>query len=93
MLVVHQFSYRMLNSRHVIKTDYSRIDLVHNMDGFGSPTLKRDTFASNAAAKNMPLKGFKLFYPERGSWSYDKPLMTPADVLALKPQPVLIIYQ
>jgi len=93
ILVVHQFSYRMISSRQEIRANYPRIDLVHNMDGIGVPSLKKDTYAFIAAAKNIPQKGFKLFFPERGSKFCDKPLMTPADVLSLKPQPVMISYQ
>lgn len=93
ILVVHQFRYEMLTDRQRIKADYPRIQLVHTMDGFGAPFLKKDSFAFNAKATNMPLKGFKLFYNDRRSWSYDQPLMSPAEVLALKPQPVLIMYQ
>jgi len=31
--------------------------------------------------------GFKLFY------NYDVPLMTPAQVLQMKPRPVFVVYQ
>ena len=93
ILLVHQFSYKMLTSRPAIKADYPRVKLVHTMDGFGHPALKKDTFAANAKATNLAMKGFKLFYNHRGSWSYDLPLMSPAEVLSLKPRPVVIIYQ
>lgn len=91
ILVLHQFRYDMLTERHLIRTDFPDIQIVHTMDGFGAPFLKQDSYKYNALAKNMPLKGFKLFFNDRGSWSHDQPLMSPAEVLALKP--VLIIYQ
>jgi len=93
ILVLHQFRYDMLTERHLIRTDFPGLQLVHTMDGFGPPFKKLDTYKFNARAKNLPLKGFKLFFNDRGSWSFDQPLMNPAEVLALKPQPVLIIYQ
>ena len=93
ILVLHQFHYKMLSVRHKIKADFPGLLLVHTMDGFGPPFKKLDTYKFNARAKNMPIKGFKLFFNDRGSWSFDQPLMSPAEVLALKPQPVLIIYQ
>jgi hypothetical protein len=93
ILVLHQFRYDMLTERHLIRADFPGIQLVHTMDGFGPPFLKKRSYNDNALANNLQLKGFKLFYNDRGSWSYDLPLMDPSQVMALKPQPVLIIYQ
>jgi hypothetical protein len=94
LLVIHQFNYMMLRNRGVIKTDFSRVRLVHCMDGIGSPEMKRDTYAYNAQATNMPTKGFKLFYnlgiPGAG---FDNPIMTPEEVYDLSPRPFVIMYQ
>lgn len=94
MLVVHQFNHVMIKNRNVVKTDFDRVTLVHCMDGIGHPAMKRDTYASNAQAVNMPIKGFKLFYnfgiPGAG---YDSPLMSPKDVYELNPRPYVIMYQ
>lgn len=94
MLVVHQFRYSMIQGREKVRADYERVQLIHTADGFGSPSLKRNTYAMNSLASNMPLKGFKLFFkttvPGAG---YDQPLLSPPEVLALEPKPVLIIYQ
>ena len=94
MLVVHQFRSSMIQGRERIKADDERVLLIHTADGFGPPSLKKNTYAINAAASNMPLKGFKLFfksvYPGAG---YDEPLLTPPEVLSLNPRPALIIYQ
>jgi hypothetical protein len=94
ILVVHQFNYTMIRGRELVKADFPRIDLIHNADGFGSPAVKLDSYKMNSQATNMPHKGFKLFYsnPWR-SWGFDKPLMTPEQVMCLEPQPVLIMYQ
>lgn len=94
MLVVHQFKPSMIQGRERVRADNERVLLVHTADGFGPPALKKNTYALNALANNMPLKGFKLFFkttvPGAG---YDIPLLTPPEVLALTPRPVLIIYQ
>jgi hypothetical protein len=94
MLVVHQFRYSMIQGRERVRADFERVQLIHTADGFGSPSLKRNTYAMNSLASNMPLKGFKLFFkttvPGAG---YDQPLLSPPEVLALEPKPVLIIYQ
>lgn len=94
MLVVHQFKPSMIQGRDRVRADNERVLLVHTADGFGPPALKKNAYALNALAGNMPLKGFKLFFkttvPGAG---YDNPLLTPPEVLALTPRPVLIIYQ
>lgn len=94
ILVVHQFNHVMIKNRHRVRSDYDPVFLVHTQDGFGSPDLKRGTYAYNAAATNMPYKGFKLFYRSgyRGA-GYDDPLMTPEEVVRLKPEPFIIMYQ
>lgn len=94
MFVVHQFNWVMIEDRPEVRTDFDRVDLVHNADGYGPPEDKHQSWEYNRAATNIPLKGFKLFYPK--DWrdgGYDDPLMTPEEVLALDPRPVLIMYQ
>ncbi len=94
MFVVHQFNWVMIENRHEVRTDFDRVDLVHNADGFGPPKDKHQSWDYNRRATNIPLKGFKLFYPkEWRDGGYDDPLMTPEEVLALEPRPVLIMYQ
>ena len=94
MFVIHQFNNVMLRNRGDIRSDFHRVRLVHCADGFGSPGLKRHTYAFNALASNMPIKAFKLFYdlgiPGAG---VDKPLMMPREVYNLNPRPYIIMYQ
>jgi len=94
MLVIHQFNYVMIKNRSDVKANFNRVRLVHCADGFGHPGMKRDSYAFNALASNMPIKGFKLFYnfniPGAG---YDDPLMTPKQVYELNPRPYVIMYQ
>jgi len=94
MLVIHQFNHRMIRSRELVKSDFRRVRLVHCADGFGAPAIKRVSYAFNAEASNIPVKGFKLFYdlgiPGAG---FDSPLMTPKEVYALTPRPYIIMYQ
>jgi hypothetical protein len=94
LLVIHQFNWRMISNRENVESNFERVRLVHCADGFGSPRLKRDSYAFNAQARNIPIKGFKLFYnfgiPGAG---YDQPLLSPAEVYALNPRPYLIMYQ
>jgi hypothetical protein len=93
-LVIHQFNWQMIRNREKVRSDFRRVRLVHCADGFGPPRLKRSTYAYNARAENMPVKGFKLFFnfgiPGAG---YDSPLMTPKEVYELNPRPYIIMYQ
>jgi hypothetical protein len=94
MLVIHQFNWRMIKDREKVESRLSRVRLIHCADGFGNPSLKRQSYAYNAQADNIPIKGFKLFYnfniPGAG---YDAPLLSPGEVFALNPRPYLIMYQ
>ncbi len=95
-LVFHQFKAQMVWHRNKAHSEYSNVLLVHSTSGWGSPKLKKGTHKFNSEATNMPYKAFKLwYYPgmQVKGLHYDSPLMTPASVLNLKPQPGLIIYQ
>lgn len=94
MLVIHQFNAIMIKNRQNVKTAFDRVQLIHCADGFGSPNLKKESYAFNAFAKNIPLKSFKLFLkPTVQGAGYDWPLMKPEEVFALNPRPYLIMYQ
>ncbi len=94
MLVIHQFNSCMIKNRRAVRSDFERVQLIHCSDGFGSPRLKKDTYAYNALATNMPLKSFKLFLkPTVAGAGYDSPLMKPEEVLELNPRPCFIMYQ
>jgi hypothetical protein len=94
LLVIHQFNWCMISGREKVQSNFSKVRLVHCADGFGQPAVKRSSYAFNAKADNMPVKGFKLFYnfgiPGAG---YDNPLLTPKEVFELNPRPYVIMYQ
>ncbi|GAB1483549.1 hypothetical protein MASR2M78_23650 [Treponema sp.] len=94
MLVIHQFNWRMISSREQVRSDFARVRLVHCADGFGPPAMKRSSYAFNALAPNIPVKGFKLFFksafPAAG---FDEPLIPPKEVFELSPRPYVIMYQ
>lgn len=86
ILIIHRFTERMLTGHDRIRLD-SRVQVVITMDGFGRPALKRDSYRCFVAAQPVQFTGFKLFYQQ------DVPLMSAADVLALRPVPHIVIYQ
>ncbi len=94
MLVVHQFKPSMIRESSVVRADFDRVIPVHTADGFGIPEVKRNAYAINVKSKNMPVKGFKLFFESKVPGAgWDKPLMLPSEVISLEPMPLLIIYQ
>jgi hypothetical protein len=86
LFVVHQFNDRMLSDKEAL-IDYPAVDLIWDADGFGPPFPKIEDYNQYAGEPGFEHGAFKLFY------QYDLPLMTPAQVLALKPRPVFVIYQ
>jgi hypothetical protein len=90
VLIVHRFTRDMVTGYRKIKLD-PRVQIVMNMDGWGPPSLKRESYRRYVYQYPVEYTGFKLFY-KNDTKAGDK-LMTPADVLALYPKPIYIQYQ
>jgi hypothetical protein len=90
VLVVHRFTRDMLTHYTRIRLD-PRVQVVINMDGWGPPWMKRESYRRYVARYPVEFTGFKLFY--RNDTKQGDKLMTPADVLALFPRPIYIQYQ
>ncbi len=86
MLLIHQFNVYSISNKDQIKP-MKGVDLVLNMDGFGSPEMKLATWGVVVQQQPIEYNGIKLFYDQ------DEPLMSPADVMALEPTPDVINYQ
>lgn len=86
LLIVHQFNLYSLTNRDQI-VQIPDVQYVLEVDGWGGPDAKRDTYA--VVGGNVPHEfyGFKLWYRQ------DVPLMTAAEVMALQPPPDIVIYQ
>lgn len=91
VLVVHRFTRDMLTGYKRIKLD-PRVQIVVNMDGWGPPHLKRESYRAYVWKYPVEYTGFKLFY-HNDTKKKGSTLMSPADVLALNPKPVYIQYQ
>jgi len=90
VLVVHRFTHRMLTHAKEIKLD-PRVQVVINMDGWGPPYLKYDSYRVYVEAEPVQFTGFKLFF--RNDAKKGDPILTPAEVLLLNPKPLYIQYQ
>ncbi len=90
ILVVHRFTKNMLQNANQIKLD-PRVQVVINMDGWGQPWHKFDTYATCEASEPVQFTGFKLFF-HNDTRKGDK-VLAPSEVLALRPRPIYIQYQ
>jgi hypothetical protein len=88
ILVVHRFTQHGVTNSREIKLD-SRVQIVMDMDGFGPPELKKNTFRKWIKAEPVQFVGWKQFYKPRN----DNPRTTIAEILRLRPRPVYIQYQ
>ncbi|MEO8909638.1 MAG: hypothetical protein ABI408_05360 [Gemmatimonadaceae bacterium] len=90
VLVVHRFTRKMLTNANQIKLD-PRVQVVINMDGWGQPWLKYDSYRAYVEAEPVQYTGFKLFY--HNDTKKGDPILTPSEVLLLNPKPLYIQYQ
>ncbi|HEU4629518.1 MAG TPA: hypothetical protein VFS08_07215 [Gemmatimonadaceae bacterium] len=90
VLVVHRFTQGMVTNAEQIRLD-PRVQVVMDMDGWGPPWLKFDSYTDYIVAEPVQFTGFKLFFhndTKKGSG-----LLTPAELVQLVPAPLYIQYQ
>ncbi len=90
VLIVHRFTTNMLQHTDAITLD-PRVQVVINMDGWGQPWLKFDTYARCEEAEPVQYTGFKLFF--HNDTKKGDALLSPLEVLAIRPRPLYIQYQ
>jgi hypothetical protein len=86
LLVVHRFTGDMIENEDQLE-QHPGIALVVNVDGFGDQPNKISKYHEFTRGKRDRHHGFKLFYEE------DLNLMKPREVLRLRPQPDLVVYE
>ena len=90
VLVVHRFTRPMVTNARKITLD-PRVQIVMHMDGWGWPSLKKESYRRYIYEEPVQFTGFKLFY--HNDTKSGTPLMKPTEVLMLEPKPVYIQYQ
>ena len=91
ILVVHRFTENMVTNYRQIKP-LPQVEIVMNMDGWGRKANKIATYKEFIASQPVQFTGFKLFFKE----DTQKPgsiLITPEEILKLRPIPIYIQYQ
>ena len=91
ILVVHRFTQAMVTNYKKIETT-PQVQIVMDMDGWGAQSRKITTYRSFIAKEPVEYTGFKLFYKNDYREANSR-MLTPQEVLKLKPQPVYIQYQ
>ncbi len=86
ILIVHQFEHEMIYNKEAI-TPLPGVDIVIDMDGFGSPDAKIGNYNIFVGQEFIEHGGIKLFYQQ------DLPLLTPSEIVGLDPSPAVVIYQ
>src|SRR5215208_1017393 len=86
LLVVHRFTRDMIENEDRLERNPG-VGLVVNVDGFGDQPNKISKYREFTRDLPRRYNGFKLFYHE------DLNLMKPHQVLRLRPQPDLVVYE
>ena len=90
VLVVHRFRRPMVLHASQIQLD-PRVQIVMDMDGWGAPWMKFDSYRVFIDKEPVEFTGFKIFY-HNDAKGHDR-LLTPMEVLQLRPAPLYIQYQ
>lgn len=91
VLVIHRFTRNMIQDYALIKK-VPEVQVVINMDGFGSKILKKSTWDSYIYREPVQFTGFKLFY-KNDTKNNPQGLYSPDELMKFTPRPVYIQYQ
>ena len=91
ILVVHRFTKRMVTNYQDIKL-HPEVQLVMDMDGWGGPDLKKDSYKYFISHEPVQFTGFKLFY-KNDIKNPPKRMLSKQELLKLQPAPIYIQYQ
>lgn len=86
ILIVHQFEEDMIMNKTAI-SPLPGVDIVIDMDGFGGADAKIENYEHFVHDQLIEYGGIKLFYRQ------DDPILTPEQIVALDPPPLVVIYQ
>ena len=90
VLVVHRWTLPMISHAADIRVD-PHVQIVMDMDGWGPPWMKFESYRDYIDLQPVEFTGFKVFFhndAKRGD-----ALLTPAELLWLRPRPLYIQYQ
>jgi len=91
VLVIHRFTTSMMTNYQNIKS-VPEVQVVIHMDGWGAPSLKFGTYRIVVTPEPVEFAGFKIFYKNDLKQPPNR-LVTPEELLDLRPRPIYIQYQ
>ncbi len=91
ILVVHRYTRKMVTNYQNIMP-LPEVQIVMHMDGWGTVARKIGTYLNFIYPEPVQFTGFKLFY-KNDVLEPNTVLMTPEELLKLRPQPMYIQYQ
>ncbi len=91
VLVVHRYTQKMMTNYQNIKP-LPEVQMVIHMDGWGGAAKKIGTYRNFIYPEPVQFTGFKLFY-KNDVFTPGTVLMTPTELLKLRPIPSYIQYQ
>jgi hypothetical protein len=86
LVVIHQFTPFMIKDRHKVHIP-PEVAVTFDFDGVGGKDAKIGNYLELAPGPKGSHQGIKLYYTN------DVGLLSPREVLALEPQPDIVIYQ
>lgn len=90
VLVIHRFRDGMVRGTRNITLDPS-VQVVMHMDGWGVPLIKFSSYRRYIVSEPVQFTGFKLFF--RHDTQRGDRLLTPMELVQLRPAPLYIQYQ
>jgi hypothetical protein len=90
VLIVHRWTRKMVTNAQDIRP-VPNVQVVMDMDGWGPPWLKFDSYHDYVKSEPVQFTGFKLFF--HNDTKKGESLLTPTEVLRLNPKPLYIQYQ
>lgn len=91
VLVIHRFTRPMVTNYKKIITR-PEVQIVTHMDGWGAPARKMNTYRQFIYKEPIEFTGFKIFYKNDLKETPSR-LLTPEELVKVKPMPVYIQYQ
>jgi hypothetical protein len=91
VLIVHRFTQNMVTGYQNIRP-LPEVQVVMDMDGWGDPAKKLNTYQRFEATQPVQFTGFKLFYKNDLKPPSTR-MLTPKELLKLTPRPLFIQYQ
>jgi hypothetical protein len=90
VLIVHRFTKQMVSNSDSIRLSPA-VQVVMNMDGWGQPWLKFDSYSAYEVLHPVQFTGFKIFF--HNDERKGDAILTAKEVLHLLPRPMYIQYQ